>query len=115
MLVSNVFLFLSATEKGERLVDMPGFRVGPQVRDWLPLDVMAFGSLVHGGESQAARVFAVPAKDETRCDHAISADGRFVVAIYGPRWRECRQVRNADIVSEFSCGEAGKLVQGRLR
>lgn len=104
------------SDAGQRLQDMPGFRETPQLRAWLPRDLMAFQTITHGGASKrGTRVFAVPGTDETRADGVIHNDGRWVWALYGPRWRECALERASDIVSEFSCGEAGKLVQGRLR
>lgn len=104
------------SDEGERVQDMPGFRTSPAVRDWLPRDVMTFSSLVHGGASQRGRrVFAVPGVDETRADHVFADDGRFVAAIYGPRWREVTQERDADITHTLDLGDAGRLVQGVRR
>ena len=95
---------------------MPGFRETCAVRDWLPIDVMTFGTICHGGASQKGRrVYAVPGTDETRADGVIHADGRWVWALYGPRWRECALERDSDITGEFPCGNDGRLVQGRFR
>jgi hypothetical protein len=104
------------SDEAERMQDMPGFRASPAVRDWLPRDLMTFTSLVHGGASQRGRrVFAVPGVDETRADHAFADDGRFVAALYGPRWREVTQERAADITQTLDLGDAGRLVQGVRR
>ena len=104
------------SDAGQRLVDMPGFRETCAVRDWLPIDVMTFGTICHGGASQKGRrVYAVPGTDETRADGVIHADGRWVWALYGPRWRECALERDSDITGEFPCGNDGRLVQGRFR
>ena len=120
MLARQLWVFFSGpgvkSDAGQRLQDMPGFRETPQLRDWLFRDVMAFQTITHGGASKrGTRVFAVPGTDETRADGVIHNDGRWVWALYGPRWRECALERASDIVSEFSCGEFGKFVQGRLR
>ena len=120
MIARQLWVFFSGpgvkSDAGERLQDMPGFRETPQLRDWLPRDVMAFQTITHGGASRrGTRVFAVPGLDETRADGVIHDDGRWVWALYGPRWRECALERASDVVSEFSCGEFGKFVQGRLR
>lgn len=102
------------SDEGERFEDMPGFNATCAIRDALPRDLMAFGALVHGGASQARRVFAVPGTDETRADHAIHADGRFVCAVYGPRWREVTQVRAAKIERRIDCGNDGYIIIGRI-
>lgn len=104
------------SDAGQRLVDMPAFRETPMMRDSLPSDLMSFQSMVHGGASQKGRrVFAVPGTDETRADHAIHADGRFVCAAYGPNWKGVYQERDCVIERKIECDEAGYVVVGRLR
>lgn len=103
------------SDEVERLASMPGFRDTPMMRAALPADLMTFESLVHGGASQKGRrVFAVPGTDETRADHAIADDGRFVCAVYGPRWKDVTQERDCRIERQIECGEAGYVVVGRL-
>lgn len=103
------------SDEGQRMQDMPGFSSTPQMRDALPADLMTFGSLVHGGTSQKGkRIWAVPSTDATRCDHAIHADGRYVVAVYGPRWKDAMRERNCTVERRIDCGEAGFVEVGRL-
>lgn len=103
------------SDAGQRLQDMPGFRETCAMRDALPRDLMTFGALVHGGASQRGRrVFAVPSDDPTRADHAIHADGRFVMAAYGPSWKGVYQERTCQIEKRIDCGEAGYVVVGRV-
>lgn len=103
------------SDERERMQDMPGFRETPAMRAALPADLMTFGSLVHGGASQKGRrIWAVPSTDETRCDHAMHADGRYVVAVYGPRWRDAMRERSCHVERRIDCGEAGFVEIGRL-
>jgi hypothetical protein len=97
---------------------MPGFWEVPRAVALLPADVMRWSKLVHGGARDGSlRVFAVPGTDDTRADHAIEhadGSGRFVCLLYGPRWRECRQVRPAELHLEQDFGDVGRLVIGRV-
>ncbi len=103
------------SDAGQLLTDMPGFTQTPQVRAQLPRDLMSYGTLCHGGVSQRGRrVFAVPGTDETRADHAIHADGRFVMAAYGPSWKGVYQERTCQIEKRIDCGEAGYVIVGRV-
>ena len=103
------------SDAGERLSEAPGFREIPSIARQLPRDVMRFSTLCHGGASQRGRrIFAVPGTDETRADHAISADGRFVVCIYGPSWRGVTQERAATIHTTILCGDAGSILIGSV-
>jgi hypothetical protein len=103
------------SDLGERFIDMPGFKETPAAIAYLPKDVMAWPTLVHGGTSQQGRrVFAVPSTDATRADHALSNDGRFVCAMYGPRWRECTVERPHQAIVDVTFGNDGRLVVGRI-
>lgn len=103
------------SDAGQRLEDMPGFLSADYIRSSLPSDLMTFQSLVHGGASQKGRrVFAVPGTDETRADHAIHDDGRFVCIMYGPNWRNVIQEKEARIGQIIECGDAGRIVIGVL-
>lgn len=89
----------------------PGFWTVPRVRAALPADVMSFSRLIHGGERWAnERVFA--ARGETRCDHALADDGRFVVVIYGP-YLAYDQVRPATIERTVDLGNKARIIVGR--
>jgi hypothetical protein len=89
----------------------PGFWTVPRMRDALPRDVMGFDALIHGGTRWAnERVFA--AEGETRCDHALSADGRFVAVIYGPTL-SYTQVRGATIEKVTDLGGKARIIVGR--
>lgn len=90
----------------------PGFYSVPQIRAALPSDVMRFTTLIHGGERWASqRIFA--ARGDTRCDHALSADGRFVVLIYGPSLTY-DQVKSATIERVTDLGGKVRIITGRL-
>jgi hypothetical protein len=90
----------------------PGFYSVPQIRAALPADVMRFTTLIHGGERWASqRIFAV--RGDTRCDHALSADGRFVVIIYGPSLTY-DQVKPATIEKVTDLGGKVRIITGRL-
>lgn len=76
---------------------------------------MRFTTLIHGGERWASqRIFAV--RSDTRCDHALSADGRFVVIIYGASrtYDQVRQVRAATIEGVTDLGGKVRIITGRL-
>jgi hypothetical protein len=89
----------------------PGFWEVPRVRAALPRDVMGFSRLIHGGDRWANdRVFAP--SGETRCDHALSDDGRFVAVIYGP-YLSYSQVRAATIDSVTDFGGKARVIVGR--
>ncbi len=89
----------------------PGFFSVPKVRDALPRDVMGFQRLIHGGQRWAnERIFEVIG--DTRCDHALSDDGRFVVVIYGPQLTY-NQVRPATIDKVTDLGGKVRIVVGR--
>jgi hypothetical protein len=89
----------------------PGFWTVPRVRDALPRDVMSFQRLIHGGQRWAAdRVFEVVG--DTRCDHALHDDGRFVTIIYGPQLTY-NQVRPATIDKVTDIGRYAKIIVGR--
>lgn len=89
----------------------PGFFSVPRVRDALPRDVMGFQRLIHGGQRWAnERIFEVIG--ETRCDHALADDGRFVVVIYGPQLTY-NQVRPATIDKVTDLGGKVRIVVGR--
>jgi hypothetical protein len=89
----------------------PGFWEVPRIREALPRDVMAFSRLIHGGDRWANdRVFA--AQGETRCDHALSDDGRFVAIIYGPTL-SYTQVRAATIDKITDLGGKARIIVGR--
>lgn len=88
-----------------------GFWTVPRMRDALPRDVMGFSRLIHGGDRWAnERVFA--AQGETRCDHALSDDGRFVAVIYGP-YLSYSQVRPATIEKVTDLGGKARIIVGR--
>ncbi len=106
---------VKATGSNERLWEMPGFYETPDIIKQLPADLMTFQTLIHGGASQNRRIYAVPSVDETRCDHAIHDDGRFVCAIYGPQWKKAKIVRDHDVIAEIPCGDKGKIVVGKLK
>jgi hypothetical protein len=100
------------SDDGERLQDMPGFREVPQVRALLPADVMWFDQIFHGGETWARqRVFA--AQGDVRADHAMAADGRMAVLIYGPGSLDVPQTRAAQIDKDVRFGNKARLVVGR--
>jgi hypothetical protein len=83
----------------------------PRVRDALPKDVMGFQRLIHGGQRWAnERIFEVIG--DTRCDHALSDDGRFVVVIYGPQLTY-NQVRAATIDKVTELGGKVRIIVGR--
>jgi hypothetical protein len=89
----------------------PGFWTVPRVRDALPADVMGFERLIHGGARWAnERIFETIG--DTRCDHALSADGRFVVIIYGPQLTY-NQVRNVTIERVTDLGRNARIIVGR--
>ena len=89
----------------------PGFWTVPRMRDALPRDVMGFSRLIHGGARWADdRVFA--AEGETRCDHALADDGRFVAVIYGPSLTYS-QVRPATIEKVTDLGGKARIIVGR--
>jgi hypothetical protein len=91
--------------------DQPGFWTVPRMRDALPADVMNFDTLIHGGTRWAnERIFA--AEGETRCDHALSGDGRFAVVIYGPAL-SYSQVRPATIEKVTDLGGKARVIVGR--
>lgn len=95
--------------------DMPGFLSVPKIKTILPRDIATFTNRFHGGLSSGnKRIFAVPGNDETRADHVLHADGRFCVLMYGPRWREVRQVKDCEIIKEVEFGHYGKLVIGKV-
>jgi len=77
---------------------------------------MTFDRLVHGGASQKGkRIYAVPGTDSsTRADHAIHADGRYVVAVYGHRWPSALRERACAVERKIVCGDAGFVEIGRL-
>jgi hypothetical protein len=88
-----------------------GFWEVPRVRDALPRDVMNFSMLIHGGTRWAnERVFE--ALGETRCDHALSDDGRFVAILYGP-YLTYNQVRPATIEKVTDLGGKARIIVGR--
>jgi hypothetical protein len=90
----------------------PGFYTVPKMREALPRDVMRFSTLIHGGDRWAReRVFA--AKGDTRCDHALSSDGRFVAIIYGPSLTY-DQVKTATIEKVTDLGGKVRIIVGRL-
>jgi hypothetical protein len=89
----------------------PGFWEVPRMRDALPRDVMGFSRLIHGGTRWANdRVFE--ALGETRCDQALSDDGRFVAVIYGP-YLTYNQVRPATIDKVTDLGGKARIIVGR--
>jgi hypothetical protein len=96
--------------------DMAGFDVVPKtVKTILPSDITSWLDRFHGGDSFAnKRIFAVPAKDETRADHIIAPDGRFAIFLYGPRWRECRQVKSCEIYHTYTFGNVGQVIIGKV-
>jgi len=72
---------VSLREAGE-FERMAGFSEVPEMARHLPRDLMAFGTLCHGGDRfRGTRVLAV-AEAGSRCEHAISDDGRFVAVAY---------------------------------
>jgi DNA-directed RNA polymerase specialized sigma24 family protein len=88
-----------------------GFWTVPRVRDALPRDIMGFSRLFHGGDRLASeRIFAP--SGETRCDHALSDDGRFVAVIYGP-YLTYSQVRPASIEHVTDPGGKARIIVGR--
>lgn len=94
---------------------MQGFQSVPLVRDWLPRDISQFTDRFHGGTAFAhKRIFAVPGTDETRADHVVHPDGRFVVLLYGPNWKNCQKVKDCSIEKEYDFGKWGKAICGRL-
>lgn len=102
------------SDETEVMWEMPGFYITPEVLTKLPQDLMTFHDLEHGGSSQTNRVFAVPGLDETRADHAIHDDGRFVCVIYGPQWKKVKPVRDFTLIEELLMGDKGKIVIGKL-
>ena len=96
------------------LESQPGFYAVPQAVAWLPTAITSWPTLMHGGERWAAtRVFA--ATGEMRCDHALSADGRFACLIYGPgHARDLHPVRPVTIDLDQSFGPHIRLVIGRV-
>ncbi len=89
----------------------PGFWTVPRMRDAMYRDVMGFSLLIHGGTRWANdRVFE--ALGETRCDQALSDDGRFVAVIYGPTLTY-NQVRAATIEKVTDLGGKAKIIMGR--
>ncbi len=88
-----------------------GFWAVPRVRAALPRDVMGFSRLIHGGDRWAnERIFAP--SGETRCDHALSDDGRFVAVVYGP-YLSYTQVRPATIEQVTDLGGKARIIVGR--
>jgi hypothetical protein len=91
--------------------DQPGFWTVPQMRAAMYPDVMNFSRLIHGGTRWAnERIFE--AIGETRCDHALSDDGRFVAVIYGPHL-QYNQVRPASIEKVTDLGGKARIIMGR--
>jgi len=89
----------------------PGFWTVPRMRDAVYKDVMGFSRLIHGGTRWAnERVFE--ALGETRCDQALSDDGRFVAVIYGPTLTY-NQVRPATIEKVTDLGGKARIIMGR--
>jgi hypothetical protein len=89
----------------------PGFWTVPRMRDAVYRDVMGFSRLIHGGSRWAdERVFE--AVGETRCDQALSDDGRFVALIYGPSLTYT-QVRPATIERVTELGGKARIIMGR--
>lgn len=79
----------------QSFVTAPGFRAVGQLRSALPRDLMRFERLCHGGDRwKGTRVLVAP-PDTWRCDHAIAADGRCVIAAYGFPGRYDIQVERA--------------------
>lgn len=100
----------------ETFESMPGFKETPSYTAKLPKDLMTFSTLCHGGDTwRGTRVFAVPGGDETRADHAIANDGRFVCILYGPNWKNCRVERDYDTLEDWTFGQDGRVVVGRIR
>lgn len=98
----------------EPLENMAGFSTVCGVLDKLPRD-LGMGKMVHGGDRPGSpRVYAVPAKDETRADHCFLPDGRFAVLLHGPRWRECYAVREHHIEHRIEFGAWGCLIVGTV-
>lgn len=94
------------------LEDQPGFYSVPKVRDALPRDVMRFATLIHGGDRWAReRIFA--ARGDTRCDHALSADGRFVAILYGSTLTY-DQVKSVTIDKVTDLGGKVRIITGRM-
>ena len=89
----------------------PGFWTVPRMRDAVYRDVMSFSLLIHGGSRWAnERVFE--AVGETRCDQALSDDGRFVAVLYGPTLTY-NQVRPATIEKVTDLGGRARIIMGR--
>ena len=102
-------------DAGESFLDAPGFRRLAELRAWLPRDVMRWRR-VHGGSRDGSpRVFAVPGDDETRADHAIADDGRYVCVISGETRRDVRQVRDASVEDFPGLDDWYRIVKGRIQ
>lgn len=64
-----------------RIETQPGFVEVARLPSFLPADIGSWPTVVHGGTRFAGtRILAV--NDPTRCDHAISGDGRFAIVIH---------------------------------
>ena len=117
LMTGQVWCYMSSpgVKYTQSFKEMPGFKDVPLVREILPKDISTFTDRFHGGESFSfKRLWAVPSTDETRADHVMHSDGRFAVLLYGPRWRECRQVRDCEILQEVEFGPWGKLILGKV-
>lgn len=78
---------VSVRERSE-FARQPGFREAAAVASILPSDLMRFGTLCHGGESQRGRrVLCATGEGQSlaRVDQAIADDGRFVAIAYAQR------------------------------
>lgn len=95
----------------ENITTSPGFAETPAAVAWLPKDIHA-AELFHGGQTWASkRVFA--AVNETRCDHALLADGRGACLIYGPSWSEVASrtpQRAVHVTQDVAFGTSARLV-----
>lgn len=64
------------------LESMTAFREVARMPSLLPADVMTWGAPFHGGSSWAAQ--RILEASGLRADHRVSADGRFIIVLYGP-------------------------------
>ncbi len=100
-------------DAGEHFRDFPGFHCAQVARAILPRDVMSWPTLCHGGTGQP-RIYAVPTNGgDTRADHTIADDGRFVARLYGAHWRDCGRVKPVHIDKQRDFGPHGRVVLGQ--
>jgi hypothetical protein len=101
------------SDEGESFAAMPGFREVPPLIASLPQDLHLWPTRCHGGARFAGtRIYAVPEGEDTRAEHTIADNGRFVCLLHRGHWERCYAERVHRVYRQVDFGAAGRLILG---